>query len=248
MHEILTQQTAGVLVVTFNRPARKNAFTTPMYQALRQILESAAHANDIHAVVLQGSASVFSAGNDLNDFIEFPPLAAHAPVWQLLHALNDFPKPLVAAVCGLAVGIGSTLLLHCDLVYAATDARFSLPFVNLGVCPEGASTLLLPRLLGYQVAAEALMTGEPFDADFALQAGWVNRLLPAAEVQAWALAQAHKLAQKPSAALIQTKRLLKLGMQAEVSARINAEAQAFATLLQAPAAQTAIAAFAQRPR
>ncbi|MEN5034827.1 enoyl-CoA hydratase [Pseudomonas sp. TWI929] len=248
MSEILTQQTAGVLVVTFNRPARKNAFTAPMYQALTQILNSAALADDIQAVVLQGSASVFSAGNDLNDFIEYPPLQAQAPVWQFLHALNNFPKPLLAAVCGLAVGIGSTLLLHCDLVYAATDARFSLPFVNLGVCPEGASTLLLPRLLGYQVAAEALLTGEAFDADFALRAGLVNRLLPAAEVQGWALAQAQKIAQKPSAAVIHTKRLLKQGLQGEANARIDAEAQAFAMLLQQEAAQTAIAAFAKRPR
>lgn len=248
MSDILTQQTAGVLVVTFNRPARKNAFTTPMYQAFADTLRHAAQDNAIHAVLLQGSGSAFCAGNDLGDFIEHPPLELQAPVWQCLHALNDFPKPLVAAVSGVAVGIGTTMLLHCDLVYAASDARFSLPFVNLGVCPEGASTLLLPRLLGYQVAAQTLLLGEAFDAEFALRAGLVNRLLPADEVQAWALDQAQKVAKKPSAAVMQTKRLLKMGVRTEASARIDAEAQAFATLLQEDAAQTAIAAFASRAR
>lgn len=154
MSDILTQQTAGVLVVTFNRPARKNAFTTPMYQVFADTLRRAAQDNAIHAVLLQ------------------------APVWQCLHALNDFPKPLVAAVTGVAVGIGTTMLLHCDLVYAASDARFSLPFVNLGVCPEGASTLLLPRLPGYQVAARTLLLGEAFDAEFAQRAGLVCRRRP----------------------------------------------------------------------
>lgn len=248
MSEILTQQKAGVLVVTFNRPACKNAFTHQNYQSLTAILNSAAQSCDIQAVVLQGSTSVFSAGNDLNDFIEHPPSELQAPVWKFLHALNDFPKPLIAAVCGVAVGIGSTLLLHCDLVYAATDARFSLPFVNLGVCPEGASSLLLPRLMGYQVAAEVLLTGDAFDTDVALRAGLVNRVLPAAQVQAWALTQAQKIAQKPTAAVMQSKRLLRLGIQAEVNARINAEAQAFATLLQEQPAQAAIAAFVARTR
>ncbi len=248
MSEILTQITAGVLVVTFNRPTRKNAFTAPMYQALASTLRRAAQDSDIQAVLLQGSGSAFSAGNDLDDFINCPPLEPQAPVWQFLHALNDFPKPLVAAVCGVAVGIGTTLLLHCDLVYAATDARFSLPFVNLGVCPEGASTLLLPKLMGFPVAAEALLTGEAFDADFAQRAGLVNRLLPAAEVQAWALVQAQKIAQKPLAAVIETKRLLKLSLQADTQARIDSEAKAFARLLQEEAAQTAIAAFANRAR
>ncbi|CAG8870612.1 2,3-dehydroadipyl-CoA hydratase [Pseudomonas fluorescens] len=248
MSEILTQLNAGVLVVTFNRPALKNAFTAQIYQSLTEILNSAAQSRDIQVVLLQGSASVFSAGNDLNDFIDNPPLEPQAPVWKFLHALNDFPKPLIAAVCGVAVGIGTTLLLHCDLVYAATDARFSLPFVNLGVCPEGASTLLLPRLMGYQVAAQVLLTGEPFDTDLALKAGLVNRALPAAEVQAWALNQAQKIAQKPPTAVIETKRLLKLGMKAEVTARIDVEAQAFATLLQEQPSQTAIAAFVARAR
>ncbi|MBA1205005.1 enoyl-CoA hydratase [Pseudomonas capeferrum] len=248
MSEILSTRCAGVLTVGFNREARKNAITIPMYRALTDILQEAASDDDIRVVVLRGSETMFTAGNDLDDFISDPPLDPQAPVWRFLHALSAFPKPLVAAVCGVAVGIGTTLLLHCDLVYAASDARFSLPFINLGLCPEAACSLLLPRSLGYQGAAEVLLTGDPFDARFALSAGLVNRILPAPEVLPWALAQARKIAQKPALAVTETKRLLKRGGLAEVHARIDEEAQAFARLLQSEAAQTAITAFGQRQR
>lgn len=248
MSEILTTRCAGVLTVGFNREARKNAITTPMYLALTRLLQEAASDVDVRVLVLHGSEAVFSAGNDLDDFISHPPLDAQAPVWQFLHALSAFPKPLVAAVCGMAVGVGTTLLLHCDLVYAASDARFSVPFINLGLCPEAGSSLLLPRLLGYQGAAEALLTGDPFDAPFAQRVGLVNRLLPAPEVLPWALAQAQKIAQKPLDAVTETKRLLKRSGQADVHARIDEEAQIFARLLQGESAQTAIAAFGQRNR
>ncbi|MDZ3991704.1 enoyl-CoA hydratase [Pseudomonas sp. Teo4] len=248
MNEILTHRSAGVLTVSFNRAQRKNAITSSMYQTLTQTLQAAAQDSEVRVVLLQGDATVFTAGNDLGDFIDNPPLDAQAPVWRFLHALNDFPKPLIAAVCGVAVGIGTTLLLHCDLVYAASDARFSLPFVNLGVSPEGASSLLLPRLMGYPRAAEALLTGEPFDAEFALRAGLVNQLLPADQVQDWALTQAQKIAQKPAAAVAEAKRLLKRGVQGAVHACIDEEAQVFARLLQEDTAQTAIAGFSRRLR
>ena len=244
MSEILTHQNAGVLTITFNRPTRKNAITATMYQTLTKALTDAATDPTLRVVLLQGTDTLFSAGNDLDDFITHPPTDLQAPVWQFLHTLSAFPKPIVAAVCGFAVGIGTTMLLHCDLVYAATDARFSVPFVNLGLCPEGACSLLLPKAL----AAEALLTGDPFDAATALQAGLVNRVLPAPEVLGWALAQAQKIAQKPSEAVMQTKRLLKSPMLAAVHAHIDEEALTFASLLQGEAAQDAIAAFINKQK
>lgn len=163
-----------------------------MYAALAEALRSAATDEAVRVVVLQGDATVFSAGNDIGDFLspEWPatdPGSARVPVPA---CAGRFPKPLIAAVAGPAVGIGTTMLLHCDLVYAGDNAAFSLPFVNLGLCPEAASSLLLPRLMGYHRAAEALMLGEPFMAEAALEVGLVNRVVPPTEVNAYAQSQA----------------------------------------------------------
>lgn len=217
-----------------------------MYRQLTEQLQQAASDPAIAVVLFHGNEQAFSAGNDLGDFLAEPPSTPDAPVWQFLRALAAFPKPVVAAVCGVAVGIGSTLLLHCDLVHCARDARFSLPFVNLGLCPEAASSLLLPRLFGYQRAAEVLLLGEPFDALMAMQAGLVNRVLEPQEVLESALAQARKLAGKPLQALIESKRLLKSVDQVAVQARIDEEAQVFARLLDSEAARQAIAGFGNR--
>lgn len=240
MPDILTREDTGVLLIGFNRPSKKNAITVAMYQQLTEALQRAAADPAIAVVLFHGSEQAFCAGNDLADFLSQPPDAADAPVWQFLRALAVFPKPLVAAVCGVAVGIGTTLLLHCDLVHAGSNARFSLPFVNLGLCPEAGASLLLPRLFGYQRAAEALLLGEPFDAGTAARDGLVSQVVAPHEALESALAQARKLAGKPLQALIETKRLLK---GADVVARIDEEARVFSRMLQAGAAQEAIAGF-----
>lgn len=240
MTDLQTREDSGVLIITFAREAKKNAITVAMYQDLTQTLQRAASDPEIAVVLFHGGEQVFSAGNDLADFLSQPPDGLDAPVWQFLRTLAAFPKPLVAAVCGVAVGIGTTLLLHCDLVHAGSNARFSLPFVNLGLCPEAGSSLLLPRLFGYQRAAEALLLGERFDAEAAARAGLVSKVLEPHDVLESALAQARKMASKPLQALIETKRLLKSG---DVVERIDEEARVFARMLQASAAQEAIAGF-----
>ncbi|MBA2721936.1 MAG: enoyl-CoA hydratase [Methylibium sp.] len=243
MSDILAHVEAGVLTLTFNRLDKKNSITAAMYAALAEALATAKDDAEVRAVVFQGHELIFSAGNDLGDFISNPPAGADSPVWRFLHGISSFPKPVVAAVCGAAVGIGTTLLLHCDLVYAGDNAKFSLPFVNLGLCPEAASSLLLPRLIGHPRAAEALLLGEPFGAEQALEWGLVNRILPPGEANGFAQAQARKLADKPLTSLIETKRFMKTGQAEVVSARMVEEGALFARLLGEPAAREAFTAF-----
>lgn len=247
--DILVHTEAGVRTITFNRVDKKNSITQAMYAALAEALRSAATDEAVRVVVLQGDATVFSAGNDIGDFLSRQsgqPLTQESPVFQFLHALADFPKPLIAAVAGPAVGIGTTMLLHCDLVYAGDNAAFSLPFVNLGLCPEAASSLLLPRLMGYHRAAEALMLGEPFMAEAALEVGLVNRVVPPTEVNAYAQSQAAKLAAKPMSALIETKRLMKAGQRDAIKAQMATEGQSFSRMLVEPAAREAFTAFMEK--
>ena len=241
--DILQHTEAGVCTLTFNRVGKKNSITSAMYAALADALRAAEQDADVRVVVFQGDPTVFSAGNDIGDFLQQPPATQDSPVFRFLHGIARFPKPLVAAVCGPAVGIGTTLLLHCDLVYAGDNAMFSLPFVNLGLCPEAASSLLLPRLMGYHRAAEALMLGEPFMAEAALEVGLVNRVVPPTECNAIAQAQARKLAAKPIASLVETKRLMKLGQEAPIAERMAEEGASFGRMLREPAAREAFAAF-----
>jgi enoyl-CoA hydratase/carnithine racemase len=169
-----------------------------------------------------------------------------APVLRFLRNLATFPKPLVAAVCGPAVGIGTTMLFHCDLVYAGDNAAFSMPFVNLGLCPEAASSLLVPQLMGYHRAAEALLLGEPFMAEAAMEVGLVNRIVPPTEANGMAQAQARKLAAKPLSSLVETKRLMKKGQQSLVLAQMAEEGQSFGRMLGEPAAKEAFTAFMEK--
>lgn len=248
--DILVHTEAGVRTITLNRVEKKNSITQAMYAAMAAALTSAVDNADVRVVVLQGDATVFSAGNDIGDFLARQTgndgLPQQSPVFQFLHALADFPKPLIAAVAGPAVGIGTTMLLHCDLVYAGDNAAFSMPFVNLGLCPEAASSLLLPRLMGYQRAAEALLLGEPFMAEAALEVGLVNRVVPPTEVNGVAQAQAAKLAAKPLSALVETKRLMKGGQRDEVKAKMAEEGQSFGSMLTQPAALEAFTAFMEK--
>lgn len=248
MTDILIHAEGGVTTLTLNRPERKNSITAAMYGALADALEAAAQDAATRVVMLQGHPAVFSAGNDIGDFLHQPPAGDGSPVFRFLRAIATFPKPLLAAVCGPAVGVGTTLLLHCDLVYAGDNAAFSMPFVNLGLCPEAASSLLLPQMLGYHRAAEALLLGEPFMAEAALEVGLVNRVLPPTEVNAYAQAQARKLAAKPLSALVETKRLMKSGQRDGVLRRMDEEGAAFRRLLGEPAAKEAFTAFMEKRR
>ena len=246
MTDILIHTEAGVSTLTFNRVDKKNSITSAMYTALADAVEAARGDGAVRCVVFQGHETIFSAGNDIGDFLNQPPAAEDAPVFRFLRAIASFPKPLLAAVCGPAVGIGTTLLLHCDLVYAGDNAAFSLPFVNLGLCPEAASSLLVPQLMGYHRAAEALLLGEPFMAEAALEVGLVNRVLPPTEAAGYAQAVARKLAAKPISSLIETKRLMKKGQVQQVMAVMAEEGQSFGRMLSEPAAREAFTAFMER--
>lgn len=241
--EILTLLEAGVLTLTFNRIDKKNALTSAMYNDLAQQLEQAAADDAVRVLLFQGQDNLFTSGNDVTEFLQRPPEGEDAPVFRFLRALADFPKPALAAVCGPAVGIGTTLLLHCDLVYCGDNALFSLPFVNLGLCPEAGSSLLLPQRIGHAAAAEMLMLGEPVGAEGALELGLVNRVLPPAEVNAYAQGQARKLAAKPASSLAVTKALLRRPQRDAVQAVMLEEAGHFARMLKGPAAKEAFGAF-----
>jgi len=251
MSDILQHSENGVLTLTFNRLDKKNAITAAMYTLLAQALEAASSDASIRVAVIQGAVQIFTAGNDLADFRDNPPnmdpAAEPAPVVRFLNALRDFPKPVLAAVAGPAVGIGTTLLLHCDMVYAADNAAFSLPFVNLGLCPEAGASLLLPQLVGYLRAAEKLLLGEAFYAEEALDMGLINRIVPPNEVNSYAQAQAAKLAAKPLASLLATKALLKQP-QTQLPSVMQAEFKHFGELLRGPAAKEAISAVMEKRR
>jgi len=244
-NDILTHAERGVLTLTLNRLERKNSITVAMYAAMADALAAADANPDIRAVVIQGHETVFSAGNDIGDFLNRPPSGGESP-FRFLRGIAEFSKPLVAAVCGPAVGIGTTMLLHCDLVYAGDNAAFSMPFVNLGVCPEAASSLLVPQMLGYHRAAEALLLGEPFMAEAALEVGLVNRIVPPTEANNVAQAAAHKLALKPAASLVETKRLMKKGQQQLVLRQMEEEGVSFSRMLGEPAAREAFGAFMEK--
>ena len=246
MSDILTHQDAGVLTLTFNRVERKNSINVAMYDALATALEKAAGDAATRVVVIQGHETIFSAGNDIEDFLKNKPAGMDSPVFRFLRGIATFPKPLVAAVCGPAVGVGTTLLFHCDLVYAGDNAAFSMPFVNLGLVPEAASSLLVPQMFGYHRAAEALLLGEPFMAEAALEVGLANRVVPPSEANALAQAQARKLAAKPLSSLIATKQLMKGGQQKAVLERMGEEGAQFGRMLGEPAAREAMTAFMEK--
>lgn len=246
MSDILVHTEAGVATISFNRLERKNSITSAMYASMADALESAAADASVRVVVFQGHETVFSAGNDIGDFLNQPPSTPESPVFRFMRGIATFPKPVLAAVCGPAVGIGTTLLFHCDLVYAGDNAAFSMPFVNLGICPELGSSLLVPQMFGYHRAAEALLLGEPFMAEAALEVGLVNRVLPPTEVNGYAQAQARKLAAKPLTALIETKRLMKKGQATQVLAQMAEEGASFGRMLREPAAREAFTAFMEK--
>ncbi|MEI6601356.1 MAG: enoyl-CoA hydratase [Comamonadaceae bacterium] len=246
MSELLIDKSHGVLTITLNRLDKKNSLTRTMYAGMAHALAQADADATLSAAVIQGHETVFSAGNDIGEFLNRLASGEESPAFQFLRAISVFSKPLLAAVCGPAVGIGTTMLFHCDLVYAGDNAAFSMPFVNLGLCPEAASSYLAPQLMGYGRAAEALLLGEPFLAETALEMGLVSRIVPPSEASALAQRQARKLAAKPLGSLIETKRLLKKSQSGIVAERLLEEGASFARLLTEPAAREAFTAFLEK--
>jgi enoyl-CoA hydratase/carnithine racemase len=243
---IKTETTGGVARIEIARPEKKNAITFAMYQQLAAAIDAANEDNTVRAMLIHGQPDIFTAGNDLEDFLKNPPTNAEAPAFQFMRALGSTEKPVVAAVNGAAVGIGTTLLLHCDLVYSADDAKFSMPFVSLGLCPEFASSMLLPLAAGYHKAAEKLLLSEPISAEEAVEMNIVNRLLPPNEVLDYAKRQAARFALLPPNAVRATKRLLRAGWRSAVEKAILDEGTTFGRLLVSPEAKEAFTAFFER--
>ena len=241
------QQQEGILKIVFNRPEKKNSFTSAMYRELREVLIAADLDPEVKVILLSGAGNTFSAGNDIQDFINSPITLEDAPPINLLRSLAELKKPLIAAVDGFAVGIGSTMLFHCDLVYAQKGARFIFPFVALGLVPEGAITLLMPHLIGHQRSSEILFFGEPLSAEEAHKMGFVNKIILESSALHYAEERAKALTAMSSGSLLQTKALLKSGrLKSEILEQIDAEASLFMERLKGPAAKEALSAFMEK--
>lgn len=245
VEHVVTAAADGILDIRLNRPDKKNALTVAMYAALADALERADADASVRVVTLTGTADSFTSGNDIVDFMQQKPTPGETPVLRFLRVISTAQKPLIAAVNGLAVGVGVTMLLHCDLVYAADSASFRLPFVDLGLVPEAASTLLLPRLVGHRRAAELLWFGEKFDAAAARDFGLVNEIYPAGMLGTAVRDRATLLASKPPSAVRLTKALLK-SEKTGVAERMAEEGACFARQLQSPEAREAFSAFMER--
>jgi enoyl-CoA hydratase/carnithine racemase len=241
MDEILVEDHGPVRQITLNRPAKKNALTPPMYAELTNQLNLAAGDFAIRVVVICGAGSAFTAGNDIFDFLNTPPTSSDSPVMQFLAAIHNFPKPLIASVHGNAVGIGTTMLMHCDLVFAAADAKFQMPFVSLGLVPEAGSSLLFPRLAGHVKASEIFLTGRSFDSTEALEMKLINSI--ESDPLAKAIATSQIIANQPPEAVINTKALLKSGSYESVTAMMRVEGELFQMALESEEAQSAFMKF-----
>jgi enoyl-CoA hydratase/carnithine racemase len=254
--EIDIKAADGVQVIRFLRPEKKNALTGPMYAAMTAALAAAETDEAIAAHVFIGSGGVFSAGNDINDFLRRAQAVTGAtvagggegiptPAHEFIRQLPKVTKPMIAAVDGLAVGIGTTMLLHCDLIYATPAASLRAPFLDLGLIQEAGSSLLAPARLGYQRAFELICLGEPFSAERAHQAGLINAIVPAGQLEVTALAAARRLAAKPRQALMLSRRLLRQGFP-DIGAVMDREAEAYAVLMRSPEAREAFTAFLEK--
>jgi len=240
MSDIVIEQIDQVLHLTLNRPEKKNAITQAMYSTLASNLNNAAGDFGIRAVVISGNGKAFTAGNDIMDFMN-EEITLSSPVFHFLKALHDFPKPLIAAVQGNAVGIGTTMLMHCDLVYAAPDTLFAMPFVTLGLVPEAGSSILFPRLVGHAKASEILLTGRDFGATEALEMGLINGI--EADSVHKALAIAEVIAHQPPNAVLNTKALLKSASHIAIENVMLAEGEMFRIALQSDETQGAFMKF-----
>ena len=240
---IFSERKDGIFCIRINRPEKKNALTLDMYSALVDAFIRGEEDECIRVFFIHGAGECFSSGNDLKDFINDPPVDESSPVFKFISAISTVKKPIVAAVHGHAVGIGTTMLLHCDLVYAGPGTRFHMPFIDLGLCPEGASSFLLPQLAGHQRAGELLLLGEPFSAEKARETGFVNRVVPDDVLVKTALEQAGKIAAKPPVSVRLTKELLKRAAARAVSETIAEESRVFVERLASAEAAEAFTAF-----
>ncbi len=243
---ITTQLENKVLSICFDRSDKMNAITDAMYLAAEKALIESSDNKEVRVVLFQGAGDHFTSGNDVVEFINKPPTGGSPPVAKFLLALFRFPKPVVVAVTGLAVGIGTTMLAHCDYVVAASDARFKLPFVDLGACPEGGSSLLFPQLMGHSQAAELLMLADVFGADKAAQVGLVNKVVATEDTLAQAQKVAKKLSLKAPGAMIKAKSLLKQSYAADLELRLVQEIESFGEMLKSDEAKEALTAFVEK--
>jgi enoyl-CoA hydratase/carnithine racemase len=243
---IRTETSDGVARIEIARPEKKNAITVAMYQQMADAIVAAHEDRSVRAILIHGQPDIFTAGNDLEDFMKNPPTGMDAPVFQFIAALGYAEKPVVAAVNGAAVGIGTTMLLHCDLVYCGDSAMFSMPFVSLGLCSEFASSLTVPLAAGYHKAAEKLLLGEPMSAEEAAEMRIVNRILPPNEVLGYASRQAARFNGLPPTSVRETKRLMKSAWKSITEKLIEDEARTFARMLHGAEAKEAFSAFFDR--
>ena len=246
MSNVSTTREGPVLRITIDRADKKNAITAAMYSALAAAFRSGDADAGIRAMVIHGAGDAFTAGNDLQDFLANPPKDERDPVFGFVTGLGSIQKPLIAAVHGAAVGIGTTLLLHCDFVYATEKTRFALPFVNLGIVPEAASSYLLPLLAGHQRAAELLLLGEPFDAAKGREIGLVNAIVAPELLLETAMTTARKLAERPAAAVRATKALMRRWHGPTVETALMEEIRQFTARLHSPEAKEAFTAFLEK--
>jgi enoyl-CoA hydratase/carnithine racemase len=246
MNEIVTEHSENVLRVELNRPAKLNAMTSAMYMTLADIFNGAARDEDVRVVLWHGAGASFCAGNDLEDFLKNPPGPGESPQARLMNALLDFDKPLVAAVQGAAIGGGTTMLLHCDFVYAGESARFQMPFINLAVVPEFGSSCIVPARIGHLRAAELILLGSPFDAKRAAELGLVTHVIPDQSLLATATETARKLALKPAGALQASKRLMKRPSREQIKAAMISENEEFSVQVRSEDAKEAFTAFLEK--
>jgi enoyl-CoA hydratase/carnithine racemase len=246
MDEIITERSASVLRVQLNRPAKKNAMTSSMYVTLAEIFTDAAKNEQTRVVLWHGAGDSFCAGNDIEDFLKNPPGPGDSPQARLMNALVDFDKPIVAAVQGAAIGGGTTMLTHCDFVYAGESAKFRMPFIDLAVLPEFGSSCSIPAMMGHIRAAELILLGLPCDARRALELGFVNQVVSDQNLLATASETARKLAAKPAGALQASKRLMKRSFRGQIKAAMKAENEAFSAQVRSEDAREAFAAFLQK--
>ena len=246
MEEIITEHSGNILRVQLNRPAKRNAMTSAMYLSLASIFNKAANDENTRVILWHGAGDSFCAGNDIEDFLKNPPGPGESPQAALMHVLVDLDKPLVAAVHGAAIGGGTTMLTHCDFIYAGESAKFQMPFINLAVVPEFGSSCSVPSRIGHLRAAELLLLGPPFDARRAADLGLVTEVAPDKDVLAKAAETARKLAAKPAAALQASKRLMKQPFREQINAAMKAENEEFSVQVRSEDAKEALTAFLEK--
>jgi enoyl-CoA hydratase/carnithine racemase len=246
MDDIVTEHAGSILRIQLNRPKRRNAMTSAMYVALAGILNEAANDENTRVVLWHGAGESFCAGNDIEDFLKNPPGPGESPQAQLMKALIEFDKPLIAAVQGAAIGGGTTMLLHCDFIYVGESAKFQMPFINLALVPEFGSSSIAPARMGHIRAAELILLGSPYDARRALELGLVTQVVPDQELLSIATATAQTLAAKPAGALQASKRLMKAPFRQQIKAAMKAENEEFSVQVRSADAKEALTAFLEK--